>query len=165
MLNKINFNAFRTVKTTQLVSLLLIGAVLISACQSASVLSAPAIISTNQPAVVASETPVVASEPTDMPTTVPTRIPSVTVSDQSIENGTLKITSVVSNGAGWLVIHTQVDGKPGPILGYTALAEGDNQEVVVDIDSSKATETLTPCCIRMQVSLAPLNSPMVQMHR
>jgi predicted lipoprotein with Yx(FWY)xxD motif len=138
MLNKIHFNSFRSKKLTMLASLALAGVMILAACQSAVVLPVPALISTQEPAAVASEAPAVTKEPA----AVPAVIPSVKVNDQAIENGSLKIASAVSDGQGWLVIHSQVDGKPGPILGYTALVVGDNQDVVVNIDSSKATETL-----------------------
>ncbi len=68
--------------------------------------------------------------------------PSVTVVDQPIVDGKVTVAEVVSDGSGWLVIHAQADGKPGPILGYGAVAEGLNAGVVVDIDAAQATETL-----------------------
>lgn len=68
--------------------------------------------------------------------------PSVTVSDQPIVDGKVTIEKVVSNGAGWLVIHAQQDGKPGPVLGHSAVSDGENSNVVVQIDMSGATETL-----------------------
>ena len=48
--------------------------------------------------------------------------PSVTVADQEIVDGKVTIAEVVSDGPGWLVIHAQADGKPGPILGYSPVA-------------------------------------------
>lgn len=68
--------------------------------------------------------------------------PSVTVADQPIVNGTVTIAEVVSSGPGWLVIHAQKDGKPGPVLGHSAVSDGVNTNVVVEIDVSGATETL-----------------------
>jgi len=68
--------------------------------------------------------------------------PSVTVSDQAILKGTVTIEKVVSNGPGWIVIHTQKDGKPGPIIGYAAVNDGENDNVVVQIDATAATATL-----------------------
>lgn len=68
--------------------------------------------------------------------------PSVTVADQDIVDGTVTIAEVVSDGPGWLVIHAQKDGKPGPVLGHSAVSDGVNTNVVVEIDVSGAAETL-----------------------
>jgi predicted lipoprotein with Yx(FWY)xxD motif/polyisoprenoid-binding protein YceI len=69
-------------------------------------------------------------------------VPSVTVEDQSIESGKVTVAEVVSNGTGWLVVHAQADGKPGPILGFSPVIDGENSDVMVEIDSANATETL-----------------------
>jgi predicted lipoprotein with Yx(FWY)xxD motif len=67
----------------------------------------------------------------------------VTVEEQELaENGTVTITEVVSTGPGWLVIHAQADGKPGPILGATLINAGINSDVAVEIDTDGATEVL-----------------------
>ena len=68
--------------------------------------------------------------------------PSVTVSDQAIVNGKVTIEKVVSDGPGWIVIHAQADGKPGPILGFSPVADGESSNVVVEIDATGATPTL-----------------------
>jgi len=68
--------------------------------------------------------------------------PSVTVSDQSIESGSVKVDQVTSDGPGWIVIHAQAEGKPGPIIGFSQVVDGENADVLVDIDPAKATETL-----------------------
>ncbi len=68
--------------------------------------------------------------------------PSVTVADQEILDGKVTIAEVVSDGPGWLVIHAQADGKPGPVLGYSAVAGGSNADLAVEIDAAEATETL-----------------------
>ena len=68
--------------------------------------------------------------------------PSVTVQDQSIESGKVTVAQVVSSGSGWLVVHAQADGKPGPILGLSPVKDGENSDVMVEIDTANATETL-----------------------
>jgi len=68
--------------------------------------------------------------------------PSVAVSDQPIENGTVTVDSVVSVGPGWIVIHSEADDAPGPVIGYAAVEDGENEDVVVEIDVDLATETL-----------------------
>ena len=62
--------------------------------------------------------------------------PSVTVSDQPLLNGAVTVEKVVSVGPGWIVIHAHADGKPGPILGYSPVADGENSNVMVEIDAS-----------------------------
>lgn len=68
--------------------------------------------------------------------------PSVTVSDQAIVNGKVTVEKVVSQGPGWIVVHAQAEGKPGPILGYSPVADGESANVVVEIDATGATPTL-----------------------
>ncbi len=68
--------------------------------------------------------------------------PSVTVNDQPLFNNRVQIAQVTSNGPGWLVIHADQDGKPGPILGYSPVANGDNQDVTVTVNAGAATPTL-----------------------
>jgi hypothetical protein len=68
--------------------------------------------------------------------------PSVTVSDQAIANGTVTVASVDSDGPGWIVIHTQQDGAPGPIIGHAPVSDGSNSDVVVEVDAAAATDTL-----------------------
>ena len=69
-------------------------------------------------------------------------VPSVSATDQEIVGSTVTISEVVSNGPGWLVVHAQADGKPGPILGYSPVSDGDNQNVVVDLNLENATGTM-----------------------
>lgn len=68
--------------------------------------------------------------------------PSVTGVDQSIVDGTVIIASVYMEVPGWLVIHTEVDGKPGPVIGYVALPAGESTNVKVTIDPAMATAKL-----------------------
>lgn len=74
--------------------------------------------------------------------TIKVNSPSVTVEDQSIENSTVRIAEVVSDGPGWLVVHSQVDGKPGPIVGYSPVQDGVNNGIVIEIEEVDATENL-----------------------
>jgi plastocyanin len=68
--------------------------------------------------------------------------PAVTAVDQGIADGKVTIQEVVSAGPGWLVIHAQADGKPGPVVGYSPVTAGANSNVAVDLDLSAATATL-----------------------
>jgi plastocyanin len=119
---------------------------------SALLLLALVVAACGQAAPTASESP--AATPTSVPVTQPPAaapsetpasaaiIPSVTVANQAIVDGKVTIAQVVSAGPGWLVIHAQTDGAPGLVLGYSPVKEGDNADVVVLIDATKATATL-----------------------
>ncbi|MCS6844426.1 MAG: YceI family protein [Caldilineales bacterium] len=85
-------------------------------------------------------TPTPTAEPTATPTPLPT--PSVTVADQAVVDGKVTVAEVVSVGPGWIVIHADDGGKPGPVVGYAAVADGVNTEVAVEIDVKAATPTL-----------------------
>ena len=89
--------------------------------------------------------------PPAAPTAVPvTAVPSaqvpanayVEVENQAIANGTVTIREIVSAGAGWIVIHAQKDGGVGSGIGYAPVADGENKDVVVQIDATQATPTL-----------------------
>lgn len=68
--------------------------------------------------------------------------PSVTVDDQAVQDGTVTIAQVVSDGPGWIVIHADQNGAPGPVVGHAAVSDGENNNVVVTIDTASATSTL-----------------------
>ncbi len=68
--------------------------------------------------------------------------PSVTVSDQPITNDTVTVDKVVSNGPGWIAIHADNNGAPGPVLGYSAVKDGENDNVVVNLATEGRTPTL-----------------------
>jgi hypothetical protein len=68
--------------------------------------------------------------------------PAVTAPDQEVKDDTVTISEVVSDGPGWMVIHSDTAGAPGPVIGYTAVAKGSNKNVVVKIDAYTATPTL-----------------------
>ena len=68
--------------------------------------------------------------------------PSVTVSDQPIVNRKVTVAKVVSVGPGWMTIHADANGAPGAVIGKTAVNDGENTNVVVEINTSAATGTL-----------------------
>jgi plastocyanin len=110
--------------------LLLIVALALAACQPSATPAAP----TAAPPTIA--------PPTTAPPTTAALTPQVKVSDQAIKDDSVTVASVVSAGPGWMVIHADANGKPGPVIGYTAVKDGENEDVVVKIDTSKATDTL-----------------------
>ncbi len=67
--------------------------------------------------------------------------PSVTVSDQDSEGSQVNVPFTYSEGPGWMVIHADVDGRPGPVLGQTAVAPGANEDVLVSLSQPANGET------------------------
>jgi hypothetical protein len=56
--------------------------------------------------------------------------PSVEAMDQDVSAGTVTAANVVAPANGWLVVHrTDADMKPGPVVGYAPLREGENADV------------------------------------
>ena len=66
----------------------------------------------------------------------------VIVKNQKIKGSTVMINEVLSNGPGWLVIHADSKGAPGPVIGYAAVPDGLTRELSVKINVSKATPIL-----------------------
>ncbi len=68
--------------------------------------------------------------------------PRVIVKNQKISGSTVVIDEVLSNGPGWLVIHADAKGEPGPVIGYAGVPDGLTRGLKVKIDASKATAIL-----------------------
>lgn len=68
--------------------------------------------------------------------------PAVVANEQSIVDGTVTIASAYMSVPGWLVIHIEADGKPGPVIGYVALPAGETKDIKVTIDAAQATPKL-----------------------
>lgn len=69
--------------------------------------------------------------------------PSVTVDGQIVVDDTVRITEVVSDGPGFVVIHaTMEDGSFGDVLGHAPVGAGVNHNVVINIDPTEATDTV-----------------------
>ena len=68
--------------------------------------------------------------------------PSVEVSDQDASGGMVTVQKVTAADPGWIVIHTESDGAPGPIVGFAQVSAGENNAVAVEIDLEAATEKL-----------------------
>ena len=64
--------------------------------------------------------------------------PLVKVSDQPLNNGMIKIDEVFSVGPGWVVIYTiNTNGQPDAPVGHAPVKDGDNKDVMVQIDAAK----------------------------
>ncbi len=69
-------------------------------------------------------------------------LPMVAVNDQLSLDGTVAIASVYSEGPGFVVIHTDNGGSPGPVAGYAWVPAGHSHNVTVQIDTTIVTSTL-----------------------
>ena len=71
-----------------------------------------------------------------------TDVPSVTVSDQVILDNTVIVDSVYNTGPGFVVIHIDNGGAPGPVAGVAAISPGWNYNVIVQVDPAMVTPLL-----------------------
>lgn len=56
--------------------------------------------------------------------------PMIDAMDQSVENGIVSADTVMAGANGWMVVHrTDAEMKPGPVVGYAPLREGENVDV------------------------------------
>lgn len=67
--------------------------------------------------------------------------PSVTVSDQLVIDS-VTIENVDSQTQGWIVIHIDNGGSPGPVAGFAPVNPGSNPGVVVDVETTMLTPVL-----------------------
>lgn len=68
--------------------------------------------------------------------------PSVEVSDQVVLHGAVRITSAFSEGPGFIAVHADGGGAPGPVIGNRAINAGWNYSFDVPIDTAAATPVL-----------------------
>lgn len=70
-------------------------------------------------------------------------VPGLSVADQDVDmSGQVVIDRAVSDGPGWIAIHTDRAGEPGPVIGQTPLQSGENANVTVSFNWQKATPQL-----------------------
>jgi hypothetical protein len=70
--------------------------------------------------------------------------PSIEMSNQPVVDNTVTADSVLAEQAGWLVIHSEQDGGPGPVAGYAQVPAGLSTNVVVTLDPAVVTSRLWP---------------------
>ncbi|MBL8145845.1 MAG: hypothetical protein JNL34_05615 [Anaerolineae bacterium] len=68
--------------------------------------------------------------------------PGVTVSDQVIIDNTVTVASAFSDGPAFIVIHTDNNGSPGPVIGVEAINPGWNYNIVIPVDAARVTPVL-----------------------
>lgn len=98
---------------------------------------------TETPAPTVESTPTPAPTATATATATPRPQPAVSAIRQTLEEaGTVTISELFAPEPAWLVIYAGDSGQPDDILGYTAVPEGENTDVTVEVDVYRATETL-----------------------
>ena len=68
--------------------------------------------------------------------------PEIFTVDQDVVDGTVRVVRVTANEAGFVVIHADDNGSPGPGIGYAPVPAGVSANVIVPIDVEAATDTL-----------------------
>jgi plastocyanin len=75
------------------------------------------------------------ADDTDTVTPEPiTDIPTLSVSDQQLDNGRVFIDSLFLDKPGYVVIHKDVDGSPGDVIGISDLRSGKHKHIAVPVD-------------------------------
>lgn len=70
---------------------------------------------------------------------------SIDVVDQSSDGKSLTVKAVNITGAsGFIAIHQDASGAPGPVVGHADIPEGDSSDVVVTLDSPVTTGDFWP---------------------
>jgi predicted lipoprotein with Yx(FWY)xxD motif len=108
--------------------------------ESPTVAAVGTTVSTPTPPTV-TETPGSAPTPTVITTT--NSAPSVIIVDQVIRGGSVSAASVSMPAPGFLTIRNQnLNGSYGAVIGWTAVNPGLSEDVLVNIDVSRGTNTL-----------------------
>ena len=65
--------------------------------------------------------------------------------DQNSDGKTITVKAVNITGAsGFIAIHADLSGKPGPVVGHAAIPAGDSSDVVVTLDKASPTGAYWP---------------------
>lgn len=67
--------------------------------------------------------------------------PAVVTADHPANGSQVTVPLVISVGAGWMVIHADEGGKPGPVLGQAPVKDGLNINVAVTLSQAPTTGT------------------------
>ncbi|HWL49436.1 MAG TPA: hypothetical protein VNT92_06125 [Acidimicrobiia bacterium] len=111
-------------KTRYLIAVLTVLAMVVSACDGAS-------DGTTTTAAAAEATTTAGAE-TEGPASAPS---SVTADAQESDGTTIVIASVTLPSAGFIAIHGDAEGEPGPVVGHSdLLPAGDSTDVTVTLD-------------------------------
>lgn len=64
--------------------------------------------------------------------------PALVMSDQAAVDGTITITNALMDGPGWLALHSDNEGRPGPVVATAQLHPGANWNVKVTLPEGTA---------------------------
>jgi hypothetical protein len=83
--------------------------------------------------------------PTGSDAAAPAVSGSLDAADQTSDGSTLSVSTVSITGAsGFIAIHADADGAPGPVVGHVAIPEGDSTDVSIPFDATAATGAYWP---------------------
>jgi LPXTG-motif cell wall-anchored protein len=63
---------------------------------------------------------------------------SVDAADQAVVGGSITVAMVSAGQDGWIVAHLDEGGKPGKVIGETAVKKGDNKDVAIKLSEDVA---------------------------
>ncbi len=70
---------------------------------------------------------------------------SLDAADQTGDGSSITVKSVnITGSAGFIAIHADASGQPGPVVGHVAIPEGDSSDVVVTLDAKSPTGAYWP---------------------
>ena len=61
---------------------------------------------------------------------------SVDAADQALSNSTLVVATVNSSVDGWIAVHIDQEGKPGPVIGHAAAPKGETKNLAIKLDQN-----------------------------
>ena len=65
---------------------------------------------------------------------------SLDAADQTSDGKTITVSTVnVTGSSGFIAVHVDTAGAPGPVIGHAAVPEGDSKDVVITLDTPVAT--------------------------
>ncbi|HFQ92958.1 MAG TPA: hypothetical protein ENK32_03035, partial [Anaerolineae bacterium] len=117
---------------------------IVAACSRQEAATAVPQPTVTETAVAATAVPSPTPKPTATPQPTPV-LPSISVADQPLtDDGEITIAGVVSTQPGWVVLYAMDDaGELGQILGAMPVETGVNDTVIVTIDPTQASQTMT----------------------
>lgn len=70
---------------------------------------------------------------------------SLDAADQTSDGTSITVKSVnITGSTGFIAIHADASGGPGPVVGHVAIPEGDSTDVVVPLDAKSPTGAYWP---------------------
>lgn len=114
----------------------------LAACGSSDAGTAsPAASPTTSPTESATEAPTSGAPAPDAEVTG-----SLTADEQDSDGTTVTVSAVDLEGVdqGWIAVHSDADGKPGPVIGTAQVQQGESSDVVVTLDEAVTTGAVFP---------------------